>query len=74
MEHQNLLLNQKLISKTIMRTGDRIGQLENDTVVRLNESTMLHMKDTLILVKKPSNELKHLINQFLTFYNAKAGR
>ncbi len=72
-EHKSLLLNQRLASKTIMLTSDRIGQLETDSVKVLSDSLLIHKQDTLILVKKPSRDLEQFIEKIVTFHKNKNG-
>lgn len=72
-EKQGLLLYQRLASKTIMLTSDRIGQQETDTISVLSDSSMVHKQDTLVFVKRPSNDLEQFIERIVTFHKNKNG-
>jgi hypothetical protein len=54
----NVLLSQKLIQKTFKFTGERIGQVESDTLKIPADSILRYNSDTLIPLNKPSSELK----------------
>lgn len=70
--NQNLILNQKLVARTIMLTSDRIGQLEVDTITLQGDSLLIRRSDTLIPVKKPSMEIDLLLNNLYNFHKNKA--
>ena len=70
---QSLLLSQQLVSKTFLLSGERIGQLEADSVFVQSDSTLIHGQDTLIFVKKPSKELVEFVKRIVTFHKSKNG-
>jgi hypothetical protein len=72
-EQQRLLINQRLASKTIMLTSDRIGQRDTDSVLVLNDSSMIYRQDTLVFVKKPSNDLEQFIERIVLFHKNRNG-
>jgi hypothetical protein len=72
-EENILLLNQRLASRTFMRTGDRIGQIETDSVNVFVGRNLIHGQDTLISVKKLSIDLKEFVETLVTFHKENVG-
>lgn len=68
-----LFLKQKLASKTIMLTSDHIGQTEIDSFLVQGDSSMIHGRDTLIFVTKPSRDLEKFLENLVTFHRKKSG-
>lgn len=73
LKDKSILLNQRLVFKTIMLTSDRIGQLEVDSVSVNSEKTLIYRQDTLIKVKTASKELETFIEGMVTFYKNRNG-
>ena len=68
---QTLALKQALVVKTIMRAGDRIGQLELDTIYIEANGLFLRKSDTLVPVTKPSTELQSFHKTIIDFNGPK---
>jgi hypothetical protein len=62
-QNNNLVLEQKLISKMIMLTSDSIGKVESETLKIVGDSSLIYKRDTLIPLSMPSSELKTLMQR-----------
>lgn len=56
-----------------MLTSDRIGRTEVDSLLLQRDSSMIHGRDTLIFVTKPSKELEQLREKLVTYNRSRNG-